>query len=89
MGIACECFWRFKKDLLSDIDIAFAVLVTAGTLYVFSVSGGVASHAIPIWLLYSFGVFLNLFFTFSNLHCAVWGALRSSINRSCSPSFVS
>lgn len=44
--------------------IAFAVLVTAGTLYVFSVSGGVASHAIPIWLLYSFGVFLNLFFTY-------------------------
>ena len=44
--------------------VAFLALSTLGTLYIISVAKGTVSYAVPIWLLYAVGVFLNLFFTY-------------------------
>ena len=57
-------FFVSRKIYAFISSFAFVVLITAGTLYIASVSGGLVLYAIPLWLLYSFGVFLNLFFTY-------------------------
>lgn len=61
--------------------VACLLLVVAGTLYVSSVAGEAVPHSIPIWLLYSVGVFLNLYFTY--FESALRGMSRfAEINKS-------